>query len=172
MLLTLQQARNTIKEKKIRTPKTNCGCRVRIQMLLMDSSALQLLSQHTGSVSGQGSSGLRHRRDTGLCGLLFWLCGGAVCREDTQLCAHSSSNGSLHTGTAEEPPESSQVLPGTPQPCWGCQGSCAQGPQGSSTMYQHPSVLPETRGSESVCLVLRELAAFSHLTMSFYVMCA
>lgn len=28
MLLTHQQAGNTIKERKVRTPRTNCGCRV------------------------------------------------------------------------------------------------------------------------------------------------
>lgn len=54
VLLTHQQAGNTIKEKKVRAARTNCGFRVCIQMLLMDSSALQLLSGHTGSLAGQG----------------------------------------------------------------------------------------------------------------------
>lgn len=72
MLLTLQQAGNTIKEKRVRTPRTNCGCRVCIQMLLMDYSALQMLSHHRGSLSGQGSRGLRHKRNNRLCGLLYF----------------------------------------------------------------------------------------------------
>lgn len=72
-LLTHQRAGNTIKERKVRTPRTNCGCRVRIQMLLMDSSALQLLCRHTGSLSGQGSRGLRHKRSYRLWGLLFFV---------------------------------------------------------------------------------------------------
>lgn len=71
---------------------TNYGFRVCIQMLLMDSSALQLLSGHMGSLSGQESRGLRHKRDNRLCGLLFFSIGGTVCKQDTQLCAQISSN--------------------------------------------------------------------------------
>lgn len=72
MLLTHQQAGNTIKERKVRAARTNCGCRVCILMLLMDDSALQLLSCHSGSLSEQGSRGLRHKRNNRLCALLFF----------------------------------------------------------------------------------------------------
>lgn len=43
--------------------------------------------------------------------VIFFSVAGVVCKEDTQLCAHISSNGSLHMGTGKEPFVSSQVLP-------------------------------------------------------------